>query len=82
MNTHERIAGYADRSGSAKLLVLSDDSKVAQGLTPAQRRRIKHKSGSRKAHPHIEGERCYTCRPAKRPSVAMRPARLRPNVRA
>jgi hypothetical protein len=35
-----------------------------------------------KTHEHTEGERCYRCRPAKRPKVAKTPMRLRAVNRA
>jgi hypothetical protein len=73
MTNDERVSNYWAQRGTAG------------HLTPAQLRRFnqnERRSRSGKTHEHIKGQRCYTCRPAKRPTVALRPSRLRPNVRA
>ena len=67
MDNSERLANYASQNGSMV-------------LTPAQRRRWwqkQNRAKGSKTHPHAKDERCYTCRPAKRPKVALTPQRIR-----
>ena len=68
MTNDERVSNYWAQRGAAG------------HLTPAQLRRWNKKERrdrAGKTHAHAKDERCYTCRPAKRPRVALTPQRLR-----
>ncbi len=67
----ERHARYAQQRGIGLPSWLDE---VPLGLTGPQRRRMKHKAGSRKTHSHVASEPCARCRPpAQSKPVPFRP---------